>query len=566
MKPITVILSGLFVLTSCVQKKAEGPILSSDVLVNQVGYQTQAPKYALLSKDAGTYSVNDADGVEIITGKVSEAKYCEASGDTVRMIDLSRIDKEGVYDLMIDGQSTHKNINVQQRPLEAVTKAGLKAFFLNRTDFAIEQSYGGKWARAEGHPDTVVYVHSSAASAQRPENTVLSMPGGWYDAGDYNKYIVNSAITCYTLLKAYDMVPAYHQKLDINIPESGGDLPDILAETLYNLKWMLLMQDENDGGVYHKLTTKNFEGFVMPNEATNKRYVVQKTTAAALDFAATMAMASRVYAQFDAYKALSKQMLQQAGYAWQWALQNPSITYQQPEDIQTGAYGDEKLDDEWYWAAAELYVSTQQTTYKEALEKYRQEVSTPAWGNVGTLGVISLLTSDGKSDYKNLEQELLAYGKQMLATQNQAPYLISMTEFDWGSNSTVANEAMLKLVMYSLTQDKTYLLAARQDVDYLLGRNATGYCFVTGFGTLSPMHIHHRPSAADGVEEPVPGFLVGGPNTVVLTDCGDEVKRSSYPAKSYIDAECSYSTNEIAINWNAPLVFVTSVIDAIDAQ
>ena len=121
---------------------------------------------------------------------------------------------------------------------------------------------------------------------------------------------------------------------------------------------------------------------------------------------------------------------------------------------------------------------------------------------------------------------------------------------------------MMKLLAYQITKNSKYLNSARESLDYLLGRNATAYCFVTGFGSLSPMNIHHRPSAADSVQEPVPGFLVGGPNLIVPNDCGSDVIRSTYPAKSYADEQCSYSTNEIAINWNAPLVYLTSGIDA----
>jgi endoglucanase len=121
---------------------------------------------------------------------------------------------------------------------------------------------------------------------------------------------------------------------------------------------------------------------------------------------------------------------------------------------------------------------------------------------------------------------------------------------------------MLKLIVMRLTGDKKYLPSIQGDVDYILGRNATGYCFVTGFGDLSPLNIHHRPSGADGIAEPVPGFLVGGPNISVLNDCILPVGRSQFPAASYTDSECSYSTNEICINWNAPLVFVMGAMDA----
>jgi endoglucanase len=122
--------------------------------------------------------------------------------------------------------------------------------------------------------------------------------------------------------------------------------------------------------------------------------------------------------------------------------------------------------------------------------------------------------------------------------------------------------AMLKIIAYNLTHNQKYINALQGDVDYLLGRNATAYCFVTGFGQKRVMNIHHRPSGADGIEDPCPGFLVGGPNTVVLNDC-PSVQRSTKPAKSFVDLLCSYSTNEIAINWNAPLFFVLGALDSV---
>jgi endoglucanase len=191
--------------------------------------------------------------------------------------------------------------------------------------------------------------------------------------------------------------------------------------------------------------------------------------------------------------------------------------------------------------------------------------STPQWNNVEMLGVISLAVSDNPefAELKSASTALLkGYADELKKKSEVSPYRISLDFFAWGSNSDVANQAMLKLIAMKLTGDAGYLPSVQGDVDYILGRNATGYCFVTGFGDLSPMNIHHRPSGADGVAEPVPGFLVGGPNTSVLNDCFPNVKRSEFPAASYTDSECSYSTNEICINWNAPLVFVLGAMDA----
>ena len=150
----------------------------------------------------------------------------------------------------------------------------------------LEEKYAGKWRRSAGHPDDVVLVHASAATKERPEGAVISTPGGWYDAGDYNKYIVNSGITMGTLLSAYEDFPAYFKTLHTAIPESSDAVPDILNEVIYNLRWMLTMQDPNDGGVYNKCTNAAFDSMVMPGITKAPRYVVQKGTAATLDFAA----------------------------------------------------------------------------------------------------------------------------------------------------------------------------------------------------------------------------------------------------------------------------------------
>jgi endoglucanase len=190
----------------------------------------------------------------------------------------------------------------------------------------------------------------------------------------------------------------------------------------------------------------------------------------------------------------------------------------------------------------------------------------PSWDTLGMLGIISLSLSDNPqfSEFKaDAQRILLGYTDKLVKKSEESPYKISLDFFKWGSNSDVVNMALLKLVSYKITLVKKYLKSVQGDVDYILGRNATGYSFVTGFGTKRPMNIHHRPSGSDGIIDPYPGFLVGGPNTIVLNDCSDSA-RSRYPAKSYNDALCSYSTNEIAINWNAPLFFVLGSMDALN--
>lgn len=563
---LSVAIVAVLLLFACSREKKSKVKPSDDILVNQIGYASDAPKRALLRIDASEFWIKTEAGKTVFSGTSGDWKAWELSGDSVRLADFSAVDEPGKYVLWINDTIQSAPFIIADRPYTDLAGAALKSYYYARCGVATDSVYGGKWHRKAGHPDTAVVVHVSAVDAYRPKGTVISSPGGWYDAGDYGKYIVNSGITTYTLLLSNQLHSEYHRTQDVNIPESDNELPDILDETLVNLKWMLSMQDPNDGGVYHKLTTKNFVGFVMPAETHDQRYVVQKSTSATLDFAATMAHAS-LELQKVGLTALAEQMRESANAAWQWALRHPDLVYQQPNDIQTGAYGDNSLQDEWFWAAAEMYLLEGEAPFLQAIRANYQLPVTPKWNVVQTLGIISLLNSEKREEFPEMEHDFLAHVDQLLAKANKAPYLISTDDFAWGSNSDVANDGMLKLVAFGLTGADKYVYSARNDLDYLLGRNTTGYCFVTGFGSKSPLHPHNRIFAADEIEDPIPGFIVGGPNTMVLNDCEPkQMHRSPFPAASYVDEECSYSTNETAINWNAPLVFLASGIDDLDRK
>jgi endoglucanase len=538
------------------------------ILYNQVGYINSEPKMLLVPPDGNRVRFINADGKEVLQVTPAPSKTWDASGTSVRKVDFSALTIPGAYTVLVNGAKTGPEITINSKPYHKLLRSALKAFYLHRMGIPIEERYAGLWARPSAHPDTLVYVHASAAGPGRPEGSVISSPGGWYDAGDYNKYIVNSAITTYTLFKALEDYPGLFRTLNLNIPESGkGGIPDILDEALYNYRWMLTMQDPADGGVYHKLTNKTFDAMVMPDKATAPRYVVMKTTAAALDLAAVAAHASVLLKDYgQGYAPLATESIDKAEKAWAWAKQHPTAYYRQPEDIRTGAYGDDKLQDEWFWAAAELYLATGKAEYADAIVQNYQKPHTSEWSIVHGLGFMSLLSRYDKLPEKiirtGLRADFLAHADRLVALSINAPFGVSIQRFVWGSNSYVANEGMLKLFAFQLTMDPKYRFSALSDLDYLLGRNATGYCFVTGYGDKRVMHIHHRPSSADGIAEPQPGFLAGGPNLDTFTDCPDDKTRSrTHPAISYEDRECSYSTNEIAINWNAPFVYLAGAFD-----
>ena len=551
----------------------------AQIRLNQAGMTPQQEKTAVVEGVVKATQVKILDaqtGKAVAKPRVLRVVKSPFSDKRRTVVDFSRLTAEGNY-VMTCGQH-RQPFSIREHALNDVSKGALKSFYLMRSGMPIEPRYAGQWSRPVGHADTHVLVHPSAASPGRPAGTVISSPHGWYDAGDYNKYVVNSSYSIGLMLCAYEQCAPYFATLDVNIPESSNHTADLLDELMYNLQWLLTMQDPWDGGVYHKLTTPNFEGFFMPTACHQPRYVVAKSTAATLDFAAVMAQAARLYQGNADYPLFAAEASRAALAAYHWAEQHPAVWYRQNEmnrqhqpAVSTGEYGDRDVNDEWFWAATELYLLTADAKFQHDAEQ-RQPVrfSATSWANVASLGSYEWLTQCAEAPIaQTARQHLMAYCDSLLAaipsSAFQTPSGNRPNDFDWGClGGSFCSTGVALLFAYRLTGDSRYLTAARQNADYILGRNATGYCYVTGFGTLSPMHPHHRISAADGIEAPFPGLLVGGPNPG-QQDNGDGhlPYPSRLPDESYIDNVDSYASNEIAINWSAELVSLIGWLDAL---
>lgn len=557
---------------------------SPSIHLNQIGFYPNTQKIAIITPPPAEdhfYVLDIAKKDTVFKGVLSSIRPNPLSGKSTRVADFSSLQKVGKYKLILADGAQSYPFSIAPQVHRKVAIATLKSFYFQRMSTALPATYAGVWARPSGHPDTKVLVHPSAASTARPAGYEISAPGGWYDAGDYNKYVVNSGITTSTLLSLYEDFPQYCKKLNVNIPESQNKLPDLLDEILWNLRWMLRMQDPNDGGVYHKLTNPSFDPMkLMPHEANKPRYVVQKTTTAALNLAAVAAQAYRVFRPFaKQVPGLADSCLNVAKLAWAWAEANPNVLYNQDAlnknfdpDVVTGAYGDRSAEDERVWAAAELYLSTGKEEYRQRIQLPKM-LAVPTWNQVYSLAAYALAKADNKllgttdALRSTAVQQLNSLADSLLAKLDSRPYHTVMgktaRDFVWGSSAVAANQAVVLLQVYCQKKEVKYLEGAQHNLDYLLGRNATGYCFVTGFGQKYPRHIHHRLSEADGVDEPVPGLLSGGPNP------GKQDKCPGYPSDApdecFIDDACSYASNEIAINWNAPLVYLAVAIEALQS-
>ena len=555
------------------------------IRINQLGYYTHGPKIAVIAADipAGPfYIVSVAARDTVFKGVPGNTMQSANSSLKTRIIDFSRCTAEGSFVILLPGMPASYPFVIGNRVNHPVAAASLKGFYFQRVSMPLEAAWAGKWARPAGHPDNIVFVHPSAATDRRPAGTEIASPGGWYDAGDYNKYVVNSGITMGTLLSAYEDFPRYFDTLGTNIPESSDAIPDLLNEALYNLRWMLTMQDPYDGGVYNKCTNAAFDKMVMPGVTKLPRYVVQKGTAATLDFAAVMAQGARIFSKMNTVlPGLADSCLRAAKKAWQWSLKNPALAYDQnamnqqyEPKITTGGYGDRDFNDEWFWAAAELFTTTRDKQYRAILnERVNDSLELPSWSKVRMPGYYTLLRhaaslpKDMAADVQKIKEQLLQLADDYLQSAGRNAFQTVMgrlvKDFNWGSNANAANQGIVLINAWLVSKDPKYIQAALSNLDYLLGRNAAGYCFVTGLGTRSTMHPHHRPSIADGIEEPVPGLLAGGPNPGKQDKCSYDF---SEPETAYSDTDCSYASNEIAINWNAPLVYLANAVEALAAE
>ncbi len=532
-----------------------------NIRLNQVGFYTYGPKTAVIvSPKTWYFYIKSTDLRQTYyRGELSDTRYWKSSGDSVKIADFSDFTKEGTYVLFVSGIGTSYQFTISGKVNYELSRGLIRHFYYQRASTDLLPTYAGKWSRRAGHYDTKIIIHPSAASPGRAAGSVYPSPKGWYDAGDYGKYIVNAGISTYQLLLLYEQFSEYFDTLFLNIPESKNGVPDLLDEIKWELDWMLTMQDPYDGGVYHKLTGKTFIGDMMPEAAKEDRYFIGKSTTAAFDFAAVCAVAYRIYKKF--YPSFADSCLNAAKYAYKWGLNNPDALFRSnPEDVVTGAYNDHNANDEYQWASWELYIATGNSVYQDSAIGKKTSYGIPSWQTVSTLGMYSMALVKNDSFAVS---KVYGLADGLLKKISSHPFKTSAESFYWGSNGNVANEGMAMLVAFLISKDCKYLEGAIHSLDYLLGRNGPGYSFVTGFGTRSAMNPHHRPSVADGIVEPVPGFLVGGPNKDYTEG---ECVSAIYPyetAKRWVDLSCSYSTNEVAINWNAPAAFLAGGIEAI---
>ncbi|WP_037671363.1 glycoside hydrolase family 9 protein [Streptomyces griseus] len=558
------------------------------VRVNQVAYLPAGPKNATLVTDATTklpWQLKNARGATVAHGWSMPRGVDVSSGQNVHSIDFGAYRKKGTgLTLVADGE-TSRPFDIGTAAYEKLRLDAVKYYYTQRSGTPIRDDLRPGYGRLAGHVDVAPNRGDSAVPCQPGVcDYTLDVRGGWYDAGDHGKYVVNGGITAWELLSTYERSlhartghPAKLGDGTLALPESGNKVPDILDEVRWELEFLLRMQVPAGkplaGMAHHKIHDESWTGLpLLPSDDPQKRELHPPSTQATLNLAATAAQAARLYRPYD--KAFAARALTAARTAWAAALAHPTL-YADPNDgTGGGAYSDTDATDEFYWAAAELYLSTGEKQFADHVLNspvHTADIFGPAgfdWGRTAAAGRLDLATvPNGLPGRDKVRASVVKAADRYLATLTAHPYGMPYAPdnnlYDWGSSHQVLNNAVTVATAYDITGASKYRDGALQSMDYLLGRNALNMSYVTGYGEANAHNQHSRWYAHQldpKLPNPPAGTLAGGPNSSIQDPYAQLKLKGCVGQFCYIDDIQSWSTNETAINWNAALTRMASFV------
>lgn len=558
------------------------------VRVNQVAYLPAGPKNATLVTDATTrlpWQLKNAAGKTVAHGWTVPRGTDVSSAQNVHTVDFGAYRKPGTgFTLTADGE-TSRPFDIGKAAYEKLSRDAVKYYYTQRSGIPIRDDLRPGYGRAAGHVGTAPNQGDTSVPCQPGVcDYTLDVSGGWYDAGDHGKYVVNGGISVWEVLSTYERslhartgTPARLGDGQLVLPESGNKVPDVLDEARWQLDFLLKMQVPDGqslaGMAHHKIHDENWTGLpLLPSDDPQKRELHPPSTAATLNLAAAAAQAARLYKPYD--KAFAAKALTAARKAWTAAQAHPAM-YADPNDgTGGGAYSDNNVTDEFYWAAAELYLTTGEKQFADSVltsPLHTADVFGPVsfdWGGTAAAGRLDLALVPSKLPGRDKVRASVVKGADgylaTLAGQSYGmPYAPNNNMYDWGSAHQVINNAVVIASAYDITGASKYRDGAVQSMDYVLGRNALNMSYVTGYGEVNAHRQHSRWYANQldpKLPSPPAGTLAGGPNSSIQDPYAQSKLQGCVGQFCFIDDIQSWSTNETAVNWNAALTRLASFV------
>ena len=554
------------------------PALGADeslqIRLNTVGYLPRAEKKASIAATCTNFTVvRLPDRKTVFSGTVTGPVLNEDTREQIYTADFSACSVTGEYELDASGVGRSAPFRIAQDVYREPFSTAMLGMYLWRCGTAVSATYHGQIFAHEACHTNDAWLDYVGGGHTHKDGTK-----GWHDAGDYNKYTVNAGLTVGTLFRAWEDFGPQIRQVRLQIPESGGKLPDFLAEVKWEMDWVLTMQAD-DGSVYHKISTERFGPFIMPEAETTNRYFTPWSSEATAFFVGMTAQAARIFRPYD--RTYANRCLEAAQKSYQFLKAHPEFHRADPAGIRTGSYEIRKtgeisgrlngIPNNRLWAEAELWETTGSRDVLRDLETRIRAIQGQVnfefdWDEVKNLGLMRYLSSKRHGRDPALvalvRSNVLAVADETVRNCHRHGYASPMGSlYSWGYNGFVARQTMILMAAERLTRTlgtvlhgaqllrqapdrlsgkPEYRAACQDALNFIFGRNYYCRSFVTGLGFNPPEHPHDRRDAADNIVDPWPGYLVGGPHS---------------KATDWKDVQEDARANEIAINWNSALIY-----------
>jgi endoglucanase len=511
-----------------------------------------------------SFTVNKAsDNSVVFSGAVSGPVSSPDTGEpAIYTADFSSVTQPGSYYLAVAGVGQSVVFPVGIDVYNNAYYMAMKGFYLWRCGTAVSYYYpkdGNTYSHAACHLQDAFLDYRGGGHVIQDETQ------GWHNAGDYGKYAFDAGATG-QMFDAWFMNKNNIIPMPLDIPETAPGLPDFLKEMKWQTDWMLKMLDQNNMASF-KVSTHDMPGYVMPEADTADRYLAPSGSPETALLTATLAMAARAYQPYS--PAFASQCLNAAASSYAYLTANPVEVI-----ADLSAYGGTGLENEdinslRLWAAAEMWETTGDAA---ALADFETRAAAYAptyvdsdfdWEVLKYMGMFTyvLSTRPGRDAVllANIKNNIVQAADAVVNTRNNNAYGRPLGDtYYWGCNGTVARQAMLLQVANHITPKQGYMDTILDAIGYLYGRNMHDRSYITGVGINPPMNPHHRPSAADGIVNPWPGYLVGGSpgsNGPGYDWVVGSMAAGLPPAQYWVDSTDAYSANEVCNNWQSGLVF-----------
>ncbi|WP_373524050.1 glycoside hydrolase family 9 protein, partial [Aquiflexum sp.] len=534
-------------------------IRSEAVHANQIGFKSTAPvKYAYLShwmgdggpidldpySGADFYLIDQKSGERVFQGNIQKRLDLENAGyidlqrtpqqgflsmSDVWECDFSDFKVSGEYVLAIEGIGSSFPFRLDEDIYREPYYHAIRQLYHQRSGIPLERQYTD-WTRPRNlHPDDrqvrfqyttsrwMDWLSTSPENGRKEDVYAKLLPDfkletwGWYmDAGDWDGYYNHLKIPRF-LMTAFELVPENFIDGELNIPESGNGIPDILDEARFLIDYLDRTRGPN-GGIAGARIHPDFETKPVNNipswEDVRVWTISGEDHVTTFTFSGLSAQLAFCYRMLG-MEEMSGEMLEKAVQAYEWATEN--------FDTAVDYHHNSRM-----YAAAWLYKLTGEKAYQDT---YIADFNTPSTLRYADdnkdFAIWAYLTDTNEDIDPNARQSSLDFAVQrtiseyILTAENRSFRVGFGPNFRTFLGQATTPLVFPALVLYHITGEERYYRAALTSADYVLGGNPLDMTWMVGSGHQSPQQILHLDTwlHPDGRQEFIPGTIPYGPTS-----------------------------------------------------